>query len=59
MLGIWQHEETKRGAVGSVHIKLAEIDGGINAASSRDKAVMALGGSIDLASLTKDEGRKT
>jgi hypothetical protein len=41
-------------AVARFIIKLAEIDGGVDAASLRDKAVMALGGSIHLASLSKD-----
>jgi hypothetical protein len=41
-------------AVARFIIKLAEIDGGVDAASLRDKAVMALDGSIHLASLSKD-----
>ena len=52
ILGIGSSDETKREAVARFIIKLAEIDGG--AASLRDKAVMALGGSIHLASLSKD-----
>jgi hypothetical protein len=53
-LGIGPHDETKREAVARFIIKLAEIDGGVDAASLRDKAVMALSGSIHLASLSKD-----
>src|ERR1700719_2275740 len=55
ILGIGPSDETKREAVARFIIKLAEIDGGVDAASLRDKAVMALGGSIHLASLSKDE----
>jgi hypothetical protein len=55
VLGIGPSDETKREAVARFIIKLAEIDGGVDAASLRDKAVMALGGSIHLASLSKDE----
>ena len=54
ILGIGPSDETKREAVARFIIKLAEIDGGVDAASLRDKAVMALGGSIHLASLSKD-----
>ena len=54
ILGIGPRDETKREAVARFIIKLAEIDGGVDAASLRDKAVMALGGSIHLASLSKD-----
>jgi hypothetical protein len=54
ILGIEPRDETKREAVARFIIKLAEIDGGVDAASLRDKAVMALGGSIHLASLSKD-----
>jgi hypothetical protein len=55
ILGIGPSDETKREAVARFIIKLAEIDGGVDAESLRDKAVMALGGSIHLASLSKDE----
>ena len=54
ILGIGPSDETKREAVARFIIKLAEIDGGVDAASLRDKVVMALGGSIHLASLSKD-----
>jgi hypothetical protein len=54
ILGIGPSDEAKREAVARFIIKLAEIDGGVDAASLRDKAVMALGGSIHLASLSKD-----
>jgi hypothetical protein len=54
VLGIGPQEETKREAVARFIIKLAEIDGGVDAASLRDKVIMALGGSIHLASLSKD-----
>jgi hypothetical protein len=54
ILGIEPSDETKREAVARFIIKLAEIDGGVDEASLRDKAVMALGGSVHLASLSKD-----
>jgi hypothetical protein len=54
VFGIGPRDETKREAVARFIIKLAEIDGGVDAASLRDKVVMALGGSIHLASLSKD-----
>jgi hypothetical protein len=54
ILGIGPDDEIKREAVARFIIKLAEIDGGVDEASLRDKAVMALGGSIHLASLSKD-----
>jgi hypothetical protein len=53
-LGIEPRDETKREAVARFIIKLAEIDGGLDATSLLDKAVMALGGSIHRASLSKD-----
>lgn len=53
-LGIDPSDEIKREAVARFIIKLAEIDGGVDAVSLRDKAVMALGGSTHLASLSKD-----
>jgi hypothetical protein len=55
ILGIGPSDETKREAVARFIIKLAEVDGGVDAASLRDKAVMALDGSIHLASLSKDD----
>jgi hypothetical protein len=45
ILGIEPRDEIKREAVARFIIKLAEIDGGVDEASLRDKAVMALGGS--------------
>jgi hypothetical protein len=54
ILGIGPSDETKREAVARFIIKLAEVDGGVDAASLRDKAVMGLDGSIHLASLSKD-----
>jgi hypothetical protein len=54
ILGIGPSDETKREAVARFIIKLAEVDGGVDAASLRDKAVMALDGSIHLASLSRD-----
>jgi hypothetical protein len=54
ILGIGPNDETKREAVARFIIKLAEVDGGVDEASLRDKAVMALGGSLHLASLSKD-----
>jgi hypothetical protein len=53
ILGIGPSDEIKREAVARFILKLAEIDGGADAASLRDKAVMALGGSVHLASLPK------
>jgi hypothetical protein len=55
ILGIGPSDETRREAVARFIVKLAEIDGGVDAESLRDKAVMALGGSAHLASLSKDE----
>jgi hypothetical protein len=55
ILGIGPSDETKREAVARFIIKLAEIDGGVDAASLLDKAVMALGGSIHLASLQRTD----
>jgi hypothetical protein len=54
ILGIEASDEAKREAVARFIIKLAEIDGGVDAASLRDQAVMALGRSVPLASMTKD-----
>ena len=54
ILGIGPDDGIKREAVVDSFIKLAEIDGGVDEASLRDKAVMALSGSIHLASLSKD-----
>src|ERR1700723_2158884 len=54
ILGIGPDDEINREAVARFIVKLAEIDGGVDEASLRDKAVMALGGSIHLASLSKD-----
>jgi hypothetical protein len=42
VFGIGPRDETKREAVARFIIKLAEIDGGVDAASLRDKVVMAL-----------------
>jgi hypothetical protein len=42
ILKIGPSDETKREAVARFIIELAEIDGGVDAASLRDKAVMAL-----------------
>src|ERR1700722_8033923 len=54
IFGIGPSDETKREAVARFLIKRAEIDGGVDAAGLRDKGVRALGGSIHLASLSKD-----
>jgi hypothetical protein len=51
ILGIEPGDETKREAVARFIMKLAEIDGGVDEASLRDQAVMALGGSVHLASM--------
>ena len=42
VFGIGPRDETKREAVARFIVKLAEIDGGVDAASLRDKVVMAL-----------------
>jgi hypothetical protein len=52
ILGIEPRDETKRGAVARFIIHLAEIDGGLDSATLRDKVVMALGGSPLVASMT-------
>jgi hypothetical protein len=54
ILRIGPGDETKREAVARFIVKLAEVDGGVDEASLRDKAVMALEGSIHLASMSKD-----
>jgi hypothetical protein len=46
VVGIVPRDETKREAVARFILHLAEIDGGLDSATLRDKAVMALGGSI-------------
>lgn len=46
VIGIGPREETKREAVARFILHLAEIDGGLDSVALRDKAVMALGGSI-------------
>ena len=46
VIGIGPRDETKREAVARFILHLAEIDGGLNLAILRDKAIMALGGSI-------------
>ena len=45
-LGIDPREETKREAVARFILHLAEIDGGLDSATLRDKAILALGVSI-------------
>jgi hypothetical protein len=46
VIGIGQCDDAKREAVARFILHLAEIDGGLDSATLRDKAVMALGGSI-------------
>jgi hypothetical protein len=53
ILGIGPSDETKREAVARFIFHLAEIDGGLDSTTLRDKAVMALGGSIH-AVISKD-----
>lgn len=53
ILGIAPSNETKREAVARFIFHLAEIDGGLDSATLRDKAVMALGGSIHVV-ISKD-----
>jgi hypothetical protein len=43
VIGIDADDETKRGAVARFILHLAEIDGGLDSTTLRDKAVMALG----------------
>jgi hypothetical protein len=52
VLGIEESDETKRGAVARFIFHLAEIDGGLDSESLRDKAVLALGGSAQIAKLS-------
>jgi hypothetical protein len=42
-IGIDANDEVKRGAVARFIVHLAEIDGGLDSTTLRDKAVMALG----------------
>jgi hypothetical protein len=53
VIGLGPQDETKREAVARFILHLAEIDGGLDSAALRDKAVMALGGSIH-AVISKD-----
>jgi hypothetical protein len=53
VIGIGPQDETKREAVARFILHLAEIDGGLDSATLRDKAVMALGSSIH-AVISKD-----
>jgi hypothetical protein len=46
VLGIGSRDETKRETVARFILHLAEIDGGLDSATLRDKAIVALGGSI-------------
>jgi hypothetical protein len=45
VLGIGLHDQTRREAVARFIFHLAEIDGGLDSATLRDKVVIALGGS--------------
>jgi len=49
VIGIGPRDETKRETVARFILHLAEIDGGLDSATLRDKAVMALGGSNHVA----------
>ena len=46
VIGLGPRDETKREAVARFILHLAEIDGGLDSATLRDKTVMALGDSI-------------
>ena len=46
VIGVGPSDETKREAVARFILHLAEIDGGLNSATLRDKAILALGNSI-------------
>jgi hypothetical protein len=51
ILNIGPPDETKREAVARFIFHLAEIDGGLDSATLRDKVVVALGGSTHIASM--------
>jgi hypothetical protein len=55
VIGIGPGDETKREAVARFILHLAEIDGGLDSATLRDKAIMALGGSIPV--VISNDGR--
>jgi hypothetical protein len=57
IIGIGPCDETKREAVARFILRLAEIDGGLDSATLRDKAIMALGGSTYLASSISKDGQ--
>jgi hypothetical protein len=54
VIGIGPSDETKRRVVARFILHLAEIDGGLDSATLRDKAVMALGSSLH-ATISKDD----
>ncbi len=54
VLEIERRDEAGREAVARFIIHLAEIDGGLDSAAMRDKAVVALGGSTYVAAISKD-----
>ncbi len=57
VIGIGPSDETKREAVARFILHLAELDGGLDSATLRDKAIMALGGSIHF--VISDDGRSS
>jgi hypothetical protein len=57
IIGLDPRDDAKREAVARFILHLAEIDGGLDSATLRDKAIMALGGSIhNLVSNDKSRG---
>jgi hypothetical protein len=55
VIGIGPRDETKREAVARFILHLAEIDGGLDSGALRDKAIVALGGSIHV--VISNDGR--
>ena len=56
VLAIRPRDQIRREAVARFIIHLAEIDGGVDAATMRDKVVVALGGATHVASsMSKDQ----
>jgi hypothetical protein len=53
-LGIGPRDESKREAVARFIILLAEMDGGAEVSTMRDKVIVALGDSTHIASLSKE-----
>jgi hypothetical protein len=54
ILGVGPSDETKREVVARFIFHLAEIDGGLDVATLRDKTVVALSDSTHIAAISKD-----